>query len=332
MTSEYLPVDSDLKRAIADDLLRDPNLVLEHGVSLGLASEEYAAPVADLYKKAYMRGDYFASRYDNPDEKIFNPEWLKQEFQNTEHLRFIFTGNDGSLLGATGFFHDRDSDSGPLMTSDATQIDHPGRGMRIMDRFFKRIVPLIEASGAGLATDFVLTPESKGLRQTLQTDLGMVALGVHPHALRHRELGITRSEISAAKYHNLTPKLAKILPFFEPLYRIVQLQLPALPEPEIIAKQPEIKSSMFIECDSEIVQTVSGTDPQEQLHALEAGYLPVEFDPDNNQFKVAQYPRELPSLDFILANEQVMANQLLVRYLKDVLYATYQIDERDRSN
>jgi hypothetical protein len=195
-----------------------------------------------------------------------------------------------------------------------------------MDSFFRRIVPVIETSGAGLATNFVLTPESKGLRRTLQTDFGMVATGIHPHALHHRELGITRSEISAVKYHELTPKQAQIVPFFEPLYRIVQSQLPTLPEPEVMQAMPQIRESMFVDCDSEIVKAVSGSDPQDQLEALEAGYLPVAFDPDGNQFTVAQYPRRNPDLDFILTKEQVPANKLLVKYLNDVLFATYGQD------
>lgn len=320
---EVSRIEPDLKQAIDVELYRDPALIPERNVDFGLAGAEYAEPMADLYKRAYERGDYFASRYDNPEEQIFNPDWLAQDLLDPSHIRFIFTDRERQLLGATAFFHDGDSEAGPLMTSDATQIDHNGRGMRIMDYFFKRIVPVIEASGAGLATDFVLTPESKGLRRTLQTDLGMVAIGIHPHALHHRELGITRSEISAVKYHELTPKPAQVLPFFEPLYRIVQSQLPSLPEPEIIQSMPQIRESMFIDCDSEIVKMVSGSDPQGQLEALEAGYLPVEFDPDGNQFKVAQYPRKSPDLGFILTSEQVQSNKHLVKYLNDVLFSTY---------
>jgi hypothetical protein len=327
MTSPENPeIVPSLKQAIANEIGRDPTLIPEHGVKLEVATKEYAEPMAALYKSAFDRGDYFASRYDSPEEQIFSPDWLAQDLQEPDHIRFVFTDHERQLLGATAFFHDSDSEAGPLMTSDATQIDHAGRGMRIMDYFFKRIVPVIEASGAGLATDFVLTPESKGLRRTLQTDLGMVAIGIHPHALHHRELGITRSEISAIKYRELAPKSAQILPFFEPLYRIVQSQLPSLPEPEIIQSRPQITESMVIECESEIVKTVSGADPQSQLEALEAGYLPVEFDPGGNQFKVAQYPRKSPDLDFILTNEQVQANKFLITYMNDVLFATYRPD------
>jgi hypothetical protein len=318
---EALPAEIDLKQSLAEELYSSPSLTTERGVNLQLAAEEHAAGVADLYKRAFDRGDYFASRYEDPDSQIFNPEWLVQEFQDPRHLRFVFTDNEERLLGTTGFFHDSDSESGPLMTSDATQIDPIGRGRRIMDRFFKRVVPLIEESGAGLATDFVLTPESKGLRRTLQTDLGMIALGIHPNVLRHRQLGVSKTEISAAKYPSLTPKPTQLLPDFEPLYRIVQSQLPTLAEPNVLQIAPAAKPSHLFEGGSETVREVKATDPHEQLEALQAGWAPVEYSPDSNMFKVARFPGERPDLDFILTNEQVPANKMLVKYLNEVLFS-----------
>ena len=318
-------IEPVLRQNISDELHRDPALIPERDVNFGQASEEFATSLADLYKRAYERGDFFASRYDVPEEQIFNPDWLAQDLQDPSHIRFIFTDRERRLLGATAFFHDTDSQAGQLMTSDATQIDRAGRGMRIMDHFFKRIVPVIEASGAGLDTDFVLTPESKGLRRSLQTDLGMIAIGIHPHALRHRQHGTTRSEISAVKYRSLTPKPVKLLPDFEPIYRIVQSQLPSLPEPEIVEADSSNRSPLFVE-DEEVVEVVDAADPKAQLQAIENGWQPVEFNPDTNLIKVARFPRERPELDFILTNEQVPANRLLVRYLIDILYGTDQPD------
>jgi hypothetical protein len=330
-TPERAPAENNLRRTVANELERDPVLVTEYGIELKLASAEYAEPAADLYREAYERGDYFASRYDDPENQIFSPDWLaEQEFQDPEHLRFVFTDSEGRLLGVTGFFHDHDSlDGTPLMTSDATQIAPEGRGEHIMGHFFRRIIPLIETSGAGIITDFVLTPESMSLRRTLQTDLGMVALGIHPHALRHRTLGITRSEISAAKYPSPAPEPAILLPEFEPLYRIVQSQLPALPEPSILPPDASVREQHFVD-DVEVIRTVEATDPQAQFEALENGWQPVEFDPDSNLFKVAQFPSERPDLDFILTNEHVPANQLLVRYLYDTLYGAGQTDKSKR--
>jgi hypothetical protein len=315
----------NLRQAIDDEVRRDSTLISERGVSFGLALEEHTVAMAGLFKRAYERGDYFASRYDEPENQIFNPGWLAEDLQDPGHIRLVFPDHERQLLGTSALFHDSDSEAGPLMTSDATQIDHNGRGMGIMRRVFERIVPVIEASWAGLATNFVLTPESKGLRRTLQTDLGMIALGIHPHALHHRQLGITRSEISAAKYRSLTPKPANLLPEFEPLYRIVQMQLPSLLEPNIVSAQTSAGSPRFVE-GAEVVRTVDATDPRAQLEALEKGWQPVEFNPDTNLFKVAQFPGEMPDLDFILTNEHVPANRLLVRYLINVLYGSSQPD------
>jgi hypothetical protein len=335
---EQLPPSHDLREKISNDLEHEPILVPEFGVELRFASSEYAEPVAALYKGEFERGDYFASRYEDPDKQIFNPDWLaRHEFQDPEHLRFVFTDSEGRLLGTTGFFHDRDATDGTrLMTSDATQIAPAGRGEHIMGHFFRRIVPLIIDNGAGIITDFVLTPESMSLRRTLQTEeldeqYRLISTGIHPHALRHRALGITRSEISAAKYPSIVPKPVHILPEFEPLYRIVQSQLPILLEPDIISATPTTRPTQSVE-DVEVVRTVDATDPQAQLEAVESGWQPVEFDPDSNLFKVAQFPGERPDLDFILTSEHVPANRLLVRYLIDILYGSNLPDNSKGDN
>lgn len=324
-TPEQTPQLNALRQIVADDLEREPVLIPENGVELQLATSEWAGSVAALYESAYERGDYFASRYEDPLRQIFNPVWLfQEEFQNPDHLRFVFTDSKSRLLGATGFFHDRDTATGtPLMTSDATQIAPAGRGEHIMGRFFERVIPLIENSGSGIITDFVLTPESMSLRRSLQTKLGMVAIGIHPHALRHRRLGITRSEISAVKYPRLEPKPVNILPEFEPLYRIVQSQLHTLPEPNVLASGTTGKPAVLTE-SQEVVSTVNAADPEQQAEALQAGWLPVEFDPDSSLFKVARFPRTRPDLDFILTNEHVPVNQQLVRYLNRVLFSDHE--------
>jgi hypothetical protein len=116
------------------------------------------------------------------------------------------------------------------------------------------------------------------------------------------------------------PKLANVLPEFEPLYRIVQSQLPELPEPNVLPSGLEVRQSEPVE-DQEVVAIVDATDPQKQLEALQAGWSPVEFDPDSNLFKVAKFPSNRPDLSFIITNEHVPANQQLVRYLDEVLFS-----------
>ena len=310
----------DVKQLVDEQLSQQSVLLTDPHVEVQLASPRHTPAMSALYRAAYQRGDYFAGRYEEPPKQIFDPGWLEQDLDNSDHLWFTFTDQNGALLGTTGFFHDYDSESGPLMNSDETQITPAGRGRRIMDAFFKRVVPMIEQSGAGLAADFVLSPETKGLRRTLQTNLGMIALGIHPHILQHPNLPVTKSEISGAKYPRLQPKPATILPAFEPLYRLVQWQLPDLLEPTVISAKIAPGASNYAENYSEMPQAVQATDLDEQAQALRDGFQPVAYNPDTNTFRMAIVPQDTPELDFIYHNEQVAANKRLVTYMKQVLY------------
>lgn len=319
-THEALPSIADLRRVIELDLSSNPSLAPGADVELKIPKPEHAVPMSKLYKEAYARGDFFAGRYSDPDSQIFDSNWLKRDFDDPNNFWFVFIGGKGELLGSSGFFYDHDSHTAPLRTSDETQIALDGRGKRIMDYFFKRVVPILESAGRDLETDFVLTPESKGLRRSLQTDLGMIALGIHPHILQHTELSITRSEISSAKYHNLSPKTVNILPEFEPLYRIIKSQVPSLPDPDVALVQVKSEVSSYSDRYAETEQPIDAKDIQSQADALKSGYLPVSFDPDRNSFRMARFPRERPDLSFILDNELIDANKLLVTYLNEVLY------------
>lgn len=318
LTEERMPVET-AKSRIAKDIRLQPSLAENSGVYIAFASDQHAEAVAELYKKAYQRNDYFADRFSEPDKQIFDAEWLKREFKSPKDLRFVFMDEQSKLFGTTAFVYDQDSNSGPLFTSDETQIAPEGRGRRIMDHFFKRIVPSIEASGAGLITDFVLTPESKGLRLSLIKDLGMVATGIHPHALRHRESGVLKSEISAVKYPDLEPQPATILPEYESLYRIVQSQLPKLMEPRVLDFGKRHSDGTHEKTTREVTKIVSATKPIEQQKALSEGWRPVEFNPDRNSFVVAKYPGRRPDLNFV-EREGIQADTSLVRYLNNRLF------------
>lgn len=295
-------------------------LVPEQGVHVEMAAERHVAPVADLYRAAYRRGDFFAGRYADPERQIFNADWLAEDFRNPDHHWFVFTDDSGEVIGVTGFFHDADVDSTPVLTSDETQIDPCGRGMNIMDRFFKRIVPDLEVSGAQLTTEFVITPESKGLRRTLQSELGMTALGIRPHALRHPKLNITRTEIAATKFRDIDAKRVKLLPEYARLYQIVQSQLPELPEPWVVNPLGFVRGSVFAGRYEEATEVVPADKPMTQQLALEAGFRPVVYDPQRHGFTVARFPAERPDLDFIINGENVEANKRLVEYLDHTLY------------
>lgn len=293
-------------------------LVPEKGIFVETPAEQHAGPVAAIYRAAYERGDFFAGRYDDPERQIFSPDWLAGDFRNPDHHWFVFTNEDGEALGVTGFFRDGEYDGTPLLTSDETQVDPRGRGMNIMDRFFRRVVPELEASGAQLVTEFVLSPETKGLRRTLQSELGMVATGILPHALRHPELGHTRTEIAAAKPRSLDPRPVRIRTEYAELYDIARAQLPELSKPIVagsVGREP-----MFTERYESPEQLVPADDLYLQDLALESGYQPVAYDPQRNGFTVARFPADRPDLGFIFENEQIEANARLVEYLQRTLY------------
>lgn len=309
----------DTERARTYPQIEREPLVPERGVFVETAGDQHAESVAELYRTAFGRGDFFAGRYADPSQEIFNPDWLADDFQNPDHHWFVFTNDSGETLGVSGFFHDGDFEGRPLLTSDETQVDPRGRGMNLMDRFFRRVVPELESSGAQLVTEFVLSPETKGLRRTLQTELGMVATGILPHALRHPELGHTRSEITASKPRSLEPKPVRIRAEYAELYEIVRSQLPELPKPTVagsVGREP-----MFTEGYESPEQLVPANDLLVQDLALESGYQPVAYDPQRHGFTVARFPDKRPDLGFIHQNEAIEANARLVEYLERTLYS-----------
>jgi len=299
-----------LRDIILGRLTRESELVPGQGVNIQPLTGEYVDAFAQQYRRAYQRGDFFAGRYSDPEAQIFNPEWVKREKDNPNHSWILFTGEDGTLLGSTGLFHSADSVN--IENIDETQIDPIGRGKAIMPHYFRRVVPILEELGVRVTTEFLLTPGSKSLRRTLQGELGMTALGIHPHILRHRETGLTSSEISSAKFVTLGPQVVTIMPELAPLFRIVQNQL-SLSDPEVVVPEPIGSLPRFTERYEEI--SVSAANLEEQRRALASGYQAVAFDPKANIFKMATFPDVRPDLDFILDNEAIEPNKRLVEYL-----------------
>lgn len=312
---QYTPTTKDI---VVHEIAKNPVLIPVHGVNIQLLNREHAEEVAGLYKGAYERGDFFGNRYKDLSSQVFNPSWFEREISNPDSTWMVFT-RQGKLVGATALINEGDPDCKSCVVNiDETQISPEGRGMRIMDYYFRRIVPIVEKLGIDVTTEFVLTPESKGLRRTLQTELGMTALGIHPNILVSRFDGNRKSEISAAKYHNLEPQQAIIMPQFAQLLNIVRQQLPVLPEPEVLLEgEIEVFPSRYADKYMEV--SVGAKDPKEQKQALSNGFLPVKYDPKQHEFVMAKYPTKKPDLDFIIG-ENIKSNTKLVEYLNTKLY------------
>lgn len=306
---QYTPTTKDI---VAHEIAKNPVLIPEHSISIQILGAEHTDEIAQLYQGAYQRGDFFGNRYKDLSSQVFNPLWFKQERNNPDSTWIVFT-RAGNLLGATALINEGDA-----VSIDETQIATEGRGMRIMDHYFRRIVPILEKLGIDVITEFVLTPESKGLRRTLQTELGMTALGIHPNILSHRFDQSLKSEISGAKYSILEPRQAVIMPQFQQLLNIVRQQLPVLPEPEVLTLGKLDISSRYVDKYTEV--SVSADNPEEQKQAVVAGYQPVKYDPKEHKFVMAKFPPQKPNLDFI-ERENIGVNTALVDYLNTRLYS-----------
>lgn len=306
---QYTPT----KDVVAYEVAKNPLLIPEHGINIQLLNREHTEEIANLYKGAYQRGDFFGSRYKDLSSQVFNPLWFKQEINNPDNTWIVFTRQD-KLVGATAIIKENNA-----VNIDETQIGPEGRGMKIMDNYFRRIVPILEKLGIDITTEFVLTPESKGLRRTLQTELSMIALGIHPNILAHRLDKNLKSEISGTKYYTLEPKQAIIMPQFAELLSIVRQQLPVLPEPEVYtAENIDVPSSRYADKYTEV--SVRADDPEEQKFALARGYQPVKYEPKKHEFVMAKFPPQKPNLDFI-QKENIGVNTALVEYLNTRLYS-----------
>jgi len=315
MNKETIELNVPIKNVIAYEIAKNPLLVPEHSVNIQLLEAKHAEQMAKLYRNAYVRGDFFGSRYPDLSSQVFNPDWFKKEVNNPDHTWIVFA-REGNLLGATALINEGDA-----VNIDETQIDPLGRGARIMDHYYRRIVPIVEKMGSDVTTEFVLTPQSKGLRRTLQTELGMTALGIHPNILSHRLDGNRKSEISAATYKNLEARQAIVIPQFAELLNIVRGQLNILPEPRILSEEKiEVIGSRYMDKYTEV--SVSAQNPEEQKQAIREGFMPVKYDPKKHIFAVAKFPPEKPNLDFIAA-ENIESNTKLVEYLNTRLYPKF---------
>lgn len=309
MAVEIKENPTPIKEALKLEMTKNPLLVPEYAVTFYPLAQEHLIAFAQNYRGAYQRGDFFASRYSDPESQIFNPDWLSQEITNPNHVWTVFI-REGEFIGATGLFYEEGG-----ITSDETQLDIKGRGFSTMKHFLRRVVPVLDNLGVDIAADFLLTPQSKSLRTTLQGEQEMIALGIHPYELVHRQNGHRDSLISGRKYQNLQPQAPIIMPQMVDIYDIVANQL-SLPEAQVLRVPANLKFTPQFSRQYEEVK-IWGMDPIGQKRALAEGFSPVKYDPRLNTFTMAKFPKEKQDLSFI-ASENIPANTNLVAYLERI--------------
>jgi hypothetical protein len=149
--------------------------------------------LADLYEAAFKRGEWFGSRSSLSESGDATREHLAQILGADRYIVVLFHDSDDTVLGATAL--DLSDEEGILI--DDSQIDPiKGRRRGIMTNYFRRLVPAVSKYNS-FWTEFVLTPNSRVLRRTLITELGMAVTGIRPNAYRSRATGTSYSVLVA---------------------------------------------------------------------------------------------------------------------------------------
>jgi len=149
-----------LNELIKSEIDRDKNLNNDTGITLELLNKNHFEQFINLYKRAYEKGDWFGNSHLNPENTIFNPEWLKSTSLNPNYNWIVFKDRE-KVIGATSLIYN----NGTLLI-DETQLDSlKGRRKGIMNTYFRRFIPLLQKNSIPLSTEFVLTPESFSLRK-----------------------------------------------------------------------------------------------------------------------------------------------------------------------
>ena len=299
------------KELVMKDLRESPLLRQDshRKIHIGLLGKDSSEQTADLYKRAYERGDWFGNNYEDTEHTIFNPAWLAEINNDPSYTWIVFT-EENNVLGATALIGKE------TISIDETQIN-PGNGRNrgIMTTYFKRLVPLLYNNGISLSTEFVLTKPTKVLRKVLIGELGMVPIGIHPNTLVSRATGEKRSEISAVLHPYSISPAAKLIHEAAELYDIVKNQM-HLPAPAVIGPS---KQSPYKGHDSYVEQHVSASDPVMQRELYDDGFRPIAYNPVENKLTMAKYPVEgLDSIKFI-GEENIEADRKLLNYLDSML-------------
>lgn len=302
------------KKIITKNIYENPLLIDDScgKIKIELIGPGNAEKTAALYARAYERGDWFGDNYEHPGETVLNPEWMEKINRDPRYLWIVFK-EDETVLGATSLIELGGKIN--TLSIDETQLDpETGRKKGIMTNYFRRFVPLLKENGVSLSTYFVLTRESKPLREVLLDELGMIPIGIHPGSLVSRYTGEKRSEISAIWHpHPLSPN-AVLIPEALDVYNLVRDQM-NLPEAAVYGKKNPGKPWVH---KRYVENRVDAAEPGEQRDFYDMGFRPVGFNPISNVLVMSIYPRSgLDEIEFI-REEKTEPNKRLLDYINSI--------------
>jgi hypothetical protein len=284
---------------------------LDESVSIRMVGyhERFLRAMVTHYRAAHSRGDWFGSHFKQDGNLILSDDVLERDARLPSSLWVLFVDDSDNLLGTTKLM----LQSGNRVLIDETQVDpNRGRGKGIMPRYFRKVVPILEAGGLHYWTEFVLTRESRVLRKSLIDELRMVVTGLRP-VCYERPSGLSpQSVLTAHGPHSYVRKALEMLRNQEPLlagFFSLLGYVPGSQESGILTPRMVPNSASY----TEVIHKV--TDSVGIRSALDVGMIPVGIDPLLEQVTLAEFPRCYPlALKFVM-EENSDAARRLVEYM-----------------
>lgn len=283
-----------------------PALQGSNDVLMSTELAEFDLHMRKLYEGAYARGDWMASEFAPVGDLHLAPGVFADDGRAEQNLWIVFHDSKRRLIGATKLVVD--TMKGVLI--DETQLDPVlGRGKGVMTNYFRTIVPIFEALQLRFRTEFVLTPESKVLRETLLAEQEMVVTGLRPGAYYSRNTVHARTALVAygpAKdvRNSLQRAQCSATAVFQPLLDAVCRSALSVPKvPTVVEVDRGYEEVQVRTSDHELATTFAMK-----------GFVPVSFDPFTDAFTFARVPTDLDvyqRLSFLSNESSTVARQLV---------------------
>ena len=164
-----------IKEKLLNFVSEKPYICRDHNIKISIINNENIFGIVKLYDLALKRGDWFASEYSTIKNFAPNVEFFTWQMKRQDQIWFAFLNSEHNVIGATKLAF---SNNGSIII-DETQL-HPELGRRkgIMKRYFSNIIPILDELNLRYCAEFILTPESRSLRDALINEHGMYPTGI----------------------------------------------------------------------------------------------------------------------------------------------------------